>query len=695
MDPLDQKLLDTYYGKVVRKDLLHEVKKGSNVPSFVLEYLLARFCASDDPQEIESGKQAVFETIQQNYVRPNEANRAQSTVQQKGNHVFIDKLHVNYMERERRHWAAMENFDSRRIAINERFYKDNDRLLEGGIWAEVTVGHNDVEDDDYAFFVEDMRPVQLSRFDFDAFCEGRKAFTRDEWIDVVLRTIGLEPSLMDKRLKFHHIARLIPFVEQNYNLIELGPRGNGKSYTYSEFSPYCTLLSGSQPTASTLFYNNARRKVGVLGFWDVVGFDEIGTMKIKDQDAIQLMKDYMSNGRFNRGTEVIANASMAFVGNLDESIAKLVESPDDSLFKPLAKAIDLAILHRLYMYLPGWEVPQPSTSSLTKNYGFITEYLAEAMHHMWKGVNRSGYVQDNCKFGSHLVGRDEKAAIKTVAAFLKLLHPDGDPSQEELNEYIEYALEGRRRVKEQLYKQKPDEEFENFEFSYFTKSGDEVIVHCPESKGKIGVKSTADTTPEKPDVSDSNQKDVQPEVEVLQDTEVRAEAVTTINEVVDTPPEKEELAEDHIKIRYGSKGYGYEKLFLKYIQGAKSITIEDPYIRAPHQITNFLRFCDVVVKAETIRTINLKTGSDFPEQEDETKAKLFTIADSLKDYDIELKLSFDGKIHDREIKLDNGWTIKIGRGLDYFQRPEDWLNIGANDLDLRPCLETSIDIFKA
>ena len=273
MDPLDQKILDTYYGKVVRKDLLHEVKKGSNVPSFVLEYLLARFCASDDPQEIESGKQAVFETIQQNYVRPNEANRAQSTVQQKGNHVFIDKLHVNYMERERRHWAAMENFDSRRIAINERFYKDNDRLLEGGIWAEVTVGHNDVEDDDYAFFVEDMRPVQLSRFDFDAFCEGRKAFTRDEWIDVVLRTIGLEPSLMDKRLKFHHIARLIPFVEQNYNLIELGPRGNGKSYTYSEFSPYCTLLSGSQPTASTSSTTMLDGKSEYLGFgmlWDLM-----------------------------------------------------------------------------------------------------------------------------------------------------------------------------------------------------------------------------------------------------------------------------------------------------------------------------------------------------------------------------------------------------------------------------------------
>jgi ATP-dependent Lon protease len=487
MDALDEKLLEAYPGKVVRKDLLHEVKKGTNVPSYVLEFLLARFCASDDEEEINAGKEAVLETLQKSYVRPDEANKARSMVQQKGRHKFIDKVQVTYVEKEKRHWGEMENFNSKRIAINERFYKDNERLLEGGVWAEVMIGHNDVEEDDYAFFIEDLRPIQLSRFDFEGFIEGRTNFTRDEWMDAILRTVGLEPIGMDLRLKFHFIMRLLPFVEQNYNFIELGPRGNGKSYTYSEFSPYCTLLSGSQPSASTLFYNNARRTVGVIGFWDVVGFDEVGTMKVKDQDTIQLMKDYMANGRFSRGTEVIANASMAFVGNIDDSISTIVESSEHNLFKPLPKAFDLAVLHRMYNYLPGWEVPQPGSHMLTSNFGFITDYLAEAMHYLWKNVNRASFVQQNCKFGSHVVGRDEKAAIKTISGFLKLLHPDGKVEPHELNQYVEYALEGRRRVKEQLYKAKPDDEFEQFEFSYFNEDGKEVVVHCPESKGKIVV----------------------------------------------------------------------------------------------------------------------------------------------------------------------------------------------------------------
>src|SRR2546421_9084821 len=225
MDELDQRLIRLFPGCVVRKDLLHQIKKGTNVPSFVLEFLLAKFCATDDPEEIRAGIAAVLETIQQNYVRPDESNRAQSLVQQKGSHKFIDKIHVAYVEREKRHWAAMENFNSRRIAINEKFYRETDRLLEGGIWAEVTLGYNDVEDDNYAFFVEEMRPIQLSKFDFARFCEGVRQFKRDEWLDAILRSIGLEPASLSKRLKFHFLARLIPFVEPNYNLIELGPRG--------------------------------------------------------------------------------------------------------------------------------------------------------------------------------------------------------------------------------------------------------------------------------------------------------------------------------------------------------------------------------------------------------------------------------------------------------------------------------------
>ena len=676
LDALDEKLISAYPGKVVKKSLLHEIKKGTNVPSFVLEFLLAKFCASEDEDEIEAGKEAVLETIQKNYVRPAEADKAKSLVAQKGRHKFIDKVHVKYVEREKRHWAEMENFNSQRIAINERFYKDNDRLFEGGIWAEVTLGHNDQDDDDYTFYVEDLRPIQLARFDFEEFCENRHEFSRDEWIDVVIRSVGLDPAPLTKRLKFHYLARLFPFVETNYNFIELGPRGNGKSYTFSEFSPYGTLISGGQTSTSILFYNNQRRRVGIIGFWDVVAFDEVGNMKVRDPQTIQIMKDYMANGRFSRGVEVIADASLAYVGNIDDSIDKLVNAPDMDLFKPLPAAFDLAVLHRMYTYLPGWEVPQASSKSLTSSFAFITDYLAEVMHYLAHKTNRSSYVQSKLKLGKAVVGRDEKAVIKTVSAFLKLLHPEGEPTPEEFNEYVEYALEGRRRVKEQLNKRKPDDEFADLDFSYFDESGTEKIVYCRESE---------------------NLFKGQAERQVSNKEEVKAEDIdSAVDAIAESPqlPAADILEEQHFSVHYGAKGFGYETLFLKYMRGAESVAVQDPYIRASHQFDNFQKFCELAVKAGTVRKVELTTASNDQEQEDEARGKLYALTDSLKDYDIELTVKWNNHIHDREIKLSNGWTIKIGRGLDYFQRPDDWMAIGVYDLDMRACLETSIDIFK-
>ncbi|MGD1089705.1 MAG: BREX system Lon protease-like protein BrxL, partial [Verrucomicrobiota bacterium] len=326
MTPLSKKLNEVFSGRVVRKDLVQRVKKGTNVPTFVLEFLLARYCATDDPDEIEAGLLAVNEAVQGNFVRPNESNAAQSLVQQKGSHKFIDKVRVVHKEAEKRHWGEMENFGSKRIAINDRHYKENKRLLEGGLWCEAVVAYNPVEEDDYTFFFEELRPIQISRFDFDVFVEGRKQFTRDEWLDALLCSIGLEPSKMSHRLKFHHVARLVPFVESNYNLIELGPRGTGKSYVFAEFSPYATLISGGQTSTAILFYNKVRRQVGIIGYWDVIAFDEVAGIRIKDPGTIQILKDYMANGRFSLGTEVIAPASLGFVGNIDDAISDLVAS---------------------------------------------------------------------------------------------------------------------------------------------------------------------------------------------------------------------------------------------------------------------------------------------------------------------------------------------------------------------------------
>jgi ATP-dependent Lon protease len=699
MNELDRKLIDVFDGKVLRKDLLHRIKKGTNVPTFVLEFLLARFCASDDQAEMDSGMEAVISSLQENYVKPDEANAAQSKVATKGKHRFIDKVHVRYVEKEKRHWASLENFNSQRIAIGEKFYRDNDRLLEGGIWAEVTLAHNPIEDDDYAFHVEDMRPIQISRFDFDRYCEGRLKFTRDEWVDIILRTVGLEPDKLSKRVQMHFIARLAALVEPNYNYIELGPRGTGKSYFFSEFSPYATLISGGQATKSTLFYNVTRRKVGLVGFWDTVAFDEVGGMKIKDPDTIQIMKDFMANGRFSRGAEVIADASLSFVGNFDLSINQVVNSVKHDLFQPLPAEFDLAVMDRFAAYIPGWEMPKNSSAFLTNNYGFITDYLAEAFHHQFKHTNRYEEVTKRIRLGQAVEGRDEKGIKKTVCAFLKILHPSGVATDEEFEDYVAYAVECRRRVKEQMNKRKPDDEFARINLSYLQPDGTEVVVFCPESKNASATQQPARTSLSPSEASTLNLGEshgTSPEVAVAipaQPPEVAPVAESApADAVVDPDPGP---GEQHFTILYGDTGHTYESIIGPYLKGAKTVQVEDPYIRMPHQIQNFVRFCEAVLKAGTVRKISLLTSFDEATPLVEMNDKLDQLRQSLLEQDVELEINVNPNLHDREIRLDNGWVIKIGRGLDFYQRPGSWFEIGSMDMSLRKCLETKVDIFRA
>ncbi|MFA7824114.1 BREX system Lon protease-like protein BrxL [Aeromonas dhakensis] len=684
MNELDQKLTDTFDGKVLRKDLLHRIKKGTNVPTFVLEFLLARFCASDDQAEMDAGMEAVLASLQDNYVKPDEANAAQSKVATKGKHRFIDKVHVRYVEKEKRHWASLENFNSQRIAIGDKFYRDNDRLLEGGIWAEVTLAHNAIEEDDYAFYIEDLRPIQISRFDFDRYCEGRMKFTRDEWIAVILRTVGLEPTKLSKRVCMHFIARLAALVEPNYNYIELGPRGTGKSYFFSEFSPYATLISGGQATKSALFYNNARRKVGLVGFWDTVAFDEVGGIKVKDPDTIQIMKDFMANGRFSRGAEVIADASLSFVGNFDLSISQVVNSAEHDLFQPLPAEFDLAIMDRFAAYIPGWEMPKNSSEFLTNCYGFITDYLAEAFHYQFKHTNRYEEVSKRIRLGKSVEGRDEKGIKKTVCAFLKILHPTGSPTDEEFEEYVSYAVECRRRVKEQMNKRKPDDEFARIDLSFLNAQGQEVIVYCPESKD-----ASATQQPLRRQLNDksAHERNVA--------TEVRQELTAIQDEPISSVVVPDKLIERHFTIMYGDIGHSYESIIGPYLQGAKAVVIEEPYVRLQHQIQNFVRFCECILKAGTVKKINLVTGYDDNTQLVDIQQKLDELKQSLLELDVELEVKLNPNMHDREIRIDNGWVIKIGRGLDFFQKPGGWFEVGTHDLSLRKCLETKVDIFRA
>jgi ATP-dependent Lon protease len=697
-DALDNKLTEVFDGRCVRKDLVQRLKKGTNIPTFVLEFLLARYCASDDPDEIDAGLAAVTETIQKNYVRPNEANLAQSMVQQKGRHKYIDKVHVHHHEREKRHWAELQNFGSKRVAINERHYKDNTRLLEGGLWCEVTVAYNQVEDDDYTFFIEELRPIQISRFSYEDFCEGRNQFTRDEWMTILLRTLGLEPDQMSRRVQFHFLARLFPLIEQNYNFLELGPRGTGKSYVYSEFTPYSTLISGGQTTTANLFYNRQKREVGIVGYWDTVAFDEVAGIKVKDPGTIQILKDYMANGHFNLGAEVVAPASMAFVGNIDDSIAQIVVSGHRDLCSPLPKEFDLAVIHRFHTYLPGWEIPPNSSKLLTDHYGLITDYLAEAFHHLAKRVNLYSTIKGELKLNAMHEGRDETAVIKTVCAFRKLLHPGGEPTDEEMEEYLTYAIECRRRIKEQLNKRKKDDEFANITLGFINAAGEEVVVDCPESIGAFATlepRRTAETvakapsvtaTPKTPDAPEAPAVSAAPEESQPAETAVATPEETSAPEV----PAGSALKEKEIRIFHGDRGFSYRTLFLDYFRGAKKVHIEDPYIRRHHQIINFLRFSEVCVDAGTVEEITLVTASDDDLEKQEVQGKLFTIGDSLLEHGIKLIVKFSGTIHDRRIELDNGWNISLGRGLDIYQAPEDWLNIGSNELDLRQCNESTI-----
>jgi ATP-dependent Lon protease len=487
IDPLDCKLLDAFPGKVVRKDLLQQIKGGENVPSYVLEYLLGRYCSSDDEAEIAAGIAAVKDTLRQHYFRQDEANKAQALVERDGRHRFIDRIEVRFNPSESKYWAAMDNFGYTRIHIPDEFHRRYERLLEGGIWALIDLEYQMPEESGKGaspFHVADLKPIQLARFDLEDFCEARKAFTTDEWLDVLTRSLGLEPSRFDTRRKMLLLTRLIALVEKNYNFIELGPRGTGKSYAFSEFSPYSILVSGGKASTANLFYNNARRKVGLVGHWDVVAFDEVGGMKVTDSDAIQIMKDYMANGRFSRGiTQVHADASLVFIGNLNKPVEALVQNAAQDLFDPLPREFDLAVIDRFHFYLPGWELPKNSKSILTDHYGFVTDYLAEAFRGLRK-ENRFDALTGSFRLGSHVEGRDANGVKRTVSGLLKLLFPHGEHTRDELRTCLEYALEGRRRVKEQL-KKRGSFEFHKTTFTYIDATdGREVVVAVPEQGGR-------------------------------------------------------------------------------------------------------------------------------------------------------------------------------------------------------------------
>jgi len=475
-----------FAGKVVRKDLVRKVKVGANVPVFVLEYLLGKYCATEDPVAIDAGLRVVNTTIAANFIRLDEANKAQSMVKDKGKHTFIDKVKVRYLSDDDKHWAELVNFGHRYVHVPEHYMRQYDRLLMGGIWAQVDIRHQydeEAKGKRSPFWVEDLKPIQVATFDLEEYQACRRHFTADEWMDLLLRSIGMEPSYFDRRQKFLLLVRLLPLCEHNYNLVELGPRGTGKSYAYQELSPYTILLTGPT-TVANLFYNMASGKMGLVGIWDVVAFDEVADLQKMPKEVVTTLKTYCESGTFARGKESLTGmASMAMFGNTNQPVEVMVRS--SHLFLPMPDVIreDMAFLDRLHFYLPGWEIPKMRVEFFTEHYGFVVDYLAEALRELRKH-NYTEIIDHYFSLGSHLNARDVKAVRKTVSGLVKLIYPHGDVTKEELAELIEIALEGRRRVKEQL-KKMGSFEYHQTSFSYIeADTRDERYVGVPEDGGR-------------------------------------------------------------------------------------------------------------------------------------------------------------------------------------------------------------------
>ncbi len=485
-DAIKQKLRQYYDGRIVRKDLTKSIREGANVPVYVLEYLLGQYCNYDDESIIEEGIENVKRILRNNYVRPDEAQKILSLLRERGSYTVIDRITVVLNTKEDRYEATFSNLGVKAIPIHPDYVKDYDRLLCGGIWCILQLNYEFIEEDKkntQPIRIRKLTPIQMPHVDMDEVKNGRKAFTKNEWIDIMLRSTGMEPEKLSTRTKWLLIARMIPLVENNFNLCELGPRSTGKSYIFEQISPNSILVAGGQTTVANLFYNMSNNTVGLVGMWDCVAFDEVAGIRFKDKDGVQIMKGYMASGSFSRGkAEIQAKASMVFVGNIDQDVSTLLKT--SSLFDPFPPEMgkDTAFLDRMHCYIPGWEVPKYRPESFTDDYGFITDYMSEFMRELRK--DSYGNIADKYfKLGGNLNQRDTIAVRKMISGFIKLIYPDGEISKEEVREIIEISLELRRRVKEQL-KKLGGMEFFDVNFSYIDNdSFEEYYVSVPESGG--------------------------------------------------------------------------------------------------------------------------------------------------------------------------------------------------------------------
>jgi ATP-dependent Lon protease len=654
---LQDKIIAHFDGKVVRKDLSKSVKGNAVVPTYVLEYLLGQHCASFDESIINDGLHKVKDIIKNNFVHRDEAEMIKSHVRERGNYRLIDKITVKLNEKRDIYEASFSNLGINAAKIDDETVKKHPKLLTGGVWSIITLGYFFSDDKAAAspWIIENLKPIQISSVNMDEFKEVRPYFTKEEWLDLMIQTIGFNAEYFTLRDKLIQLSRLIPFAENNYNFIELGPKGTGKSHIFSELSPHGILLSGGDVTEAKLFVNNASGKIGLVGFWDTVAFDEFaGSQKQVDRKLVDIMKNYMANKSFSRGRDVYgANASMVFIGNTEHSVNYMLKH--NNLFSALPKAYyDTAFLDRIHTYIPGWEVKKLRNEMLTDGYGFIVDYIAEILRELRK-EDFSHLYKPYFSLPEGLTTRDRNAIDKTFSGLMKIIYPDGNCSKTDIAEILAFALESRKRVKDQLIKM--DDTFEVVHFGYTDLENEqEISVECLEI-----IDFQLHTTEK---VENNASKPVYTEGSL---------SVSTPEIAISAPLETLKNGE-HKVFKENQKGISYKKLFAKHLQGAKHIHLFDPYLQHQYQIKNLMEFCQMLLDLvpegeELIVEIFTKHDEIDKEKARTTKELLDRLCAAFENTDLKVSYQFDLTLsfHARSIETDTAWKISIDRGLDIFQ----------------------------
>lgn len=645
---LKTKILQHFDGKVVRKDLTKLVKGNAVVPTYVLEYLLGQHCASSDDEIVKQGVETVKGIIKKHFVHRDEAESVKHDIVTNGNHRIIDKVAAKLNDKKGTYEAEFSNLGLKRVTIGNEIVSTHKKLLTSGVWCIINMGYVGGDDNTGSpWIIESLKPIQISNVNLEEFKSLRANFTKDEWIDLLMQSIGLNPEQFTFRGKLIQLTRMVAFCENNYNLIELGPKGTGKSHIFSEMSPHGMLISGGEVTQAKLFVNNGNGQIGLVGYWDNVAFDEFaGISKKVDKNLVDTMKNYMANKTFSRGsTPYGATASFSFVGNTMHSVSFMMKHSD--LFEALPKAYyDTAFLDRIHCYLPGWEVQKLRNELFTDGYGFIVDYLAEVLKELRKD-DFSHIYNKYFELSESITTRDRTGVLKTFSGLCKIIFPNGECSKEDAKQILDFALEGRRRVKNQLVIM--DETFNELDFSYTSLDDGKAasILTLEEKQYPSLRKAGAAQDP------------------VIEKTNIEQEIINqkAKSEVL--------LSGKHLVVEENSKGISYEKLFSAYINGATKITVFDPYVRLFYQVKNFMEFIHMLLKNKQVgEDIELKLVTKYDEsRETETEERLELLKGSIDGSGIIFEYEFDQShsFHARSIETDTGWKIILDRGLDIFQ----------------------------